>query len=94
MVIQSSFSQMETLTQPTSSGVFETDCAQGIRNREKYRMQALSLLHNRGVSYQLPLNASKLIAVSTRTFVCYWLTPVVKNLQWSVSACGRSSDQI
>ena len=87
VVVQSSFSQVETLTQPTGSGVFEN----GLRTRNAQSgniPNANTIVASvvGGVSYQLPLNASNSLQAVPELSYAIGLTPVVKNLTWSVNA--------
>jgi outer membrane protein OmpA-like peptidoglycan-associated protein len=86
-VIQSSFSQIETLTQPTSSGVFEN----GLRTRNAQsgnipNVNPIVASLVGGVSYQLPLNKSNTLQAVPELSYAVGLTPVVKSISWSVNA--------
>jgi outer membrane protein OmpA-like peptidoglycan-associated protein len=88
VVIQSSFSQIETITQPATSGVFAEN---GLRTRNPQAGKllnanpiVLSLLG--GVSYELPLNQTHSLQAVPEISYAFGLTPIVKNLSWSVSA--------
>ncbi|MDP4220265.1 MAG: OmpA family protein [Bacteroidota bacterium] len=87
LVMQSSFTQIETLTQPSTSGVFSN----GLRARNPQSgaiPDASTIVASLigGVSYSFPLNAANsLQAVPELTYVL-GLTTVEKNLSWSVSS--------
>jgi len=86
-VVQSSFNQIETLTQPTTSGVFSN----GLRTRNAQYGKipnanpiVASLIG--GISYAIPLNALKTIQAVPELNYTLGLTPVVKNYSWSVNS--------
>ena len=86
-VIQSSFAQIETLTQPTTSGVFEN----GLRTRNAQSGKlpnsnpiVASLIG--GISYHLALNKSNSMQLVPEISYAIGLTPVIKNLSWSVNS--------
>jgi len=86
-VIQSSFNQIETLTEPATSGVFDN----GLRTRNAQYGKipnanpiVASLIG--GISYALPLNRSNTIQAVPELSYSYALTPVVKNYSWSVTS--------
>lgn len=86
-VIQSSFSQIETLTQPTTTGKFEN----GLRTRNlqsgkipNANTVVASLVG--GISYHLPLNRTNTLQAVPELSYSFGLTPVIKNFSWSVNA--------
>jgi len=86
-VISSSFSQIETITSPTTSGVFDN----GLRTRNPQAGKipnansvVASLLG--GVSYQLPLNSTNTLQLVPEISYTFGLTPVAKNITWSVNS--------
>ncbi|MEP7234368.1 MAG: hypothetical protein ABI778_03640, partial [Ignavibacteriota bacterium] len=87
VVINSSFSQIESLKEPQSSGVFDN----GLRTRNPQSGKIpdanpiiASLLL--GASYRLPLNTAGTLQAVPEISYSIGLTPIAQNVSWSVSS--------
>ncbi|MDP4236795.1 MAG: OmpA family protein, partial [Bacteroidota bacterium] len=86
-MMRSSFSQIETLTQPQGTGVFDN----GLRTRNQQSGKipnsssiVASLLG--GISYQFPLNHANTMQAVPELSYSYGLTSVAKGITWSVNS--------
>ncbi len=91
-VLAKTYSQKETLLEPAGTGTFENGLRQ--RNFSEGAIQEASSLQAglvAGLSYTLPLNEHASLFLVPELFYHYSLTPVVKNLTWSIHALSAGA---